>query len=200
MKTQRFFQVGLVLALSLLALPTIVLSQSSSWLHRQPPENWNQLGANIPKAPHSNSMNVERCQQQIRNPSTPEERAVRAAGWMLYKVRNTTSSVSGISLVEGLTDFDGMCRPIGYQEFVFVNGIFAGTTSPVIMDARSDGALFETKVEGPSRLTSQFARYAKRDALCCPSNTSEVTYQIDFQNNKPLLVPLKIRTYANPHQ
>lgn len=197
MKTQLFSRISLVVALSLLVLPTTVLSQTSSWLDQQVPMNWNRPGVSVPNAPKSDAMNIGRCQQQIRNPSNPEERTVRAAGWTLYNVRGETLSVEGVSLVQGLTGFDGMCRPMGYQGFVFVRGVFAGTISPKSMSARGDGALIQTNIEGASVLNSQFARYSRQDALCCPSRTSKVNYRIDFQNGKPLLIPIKVTTYPN---
>ena len=76
-----------------------------------------------------------RCKQQIRNPSTPEERAVNAAGWTITKGRGETQSSGDLVLVKGQTSFDGMCRPVQYQQFVFVNGVFAGTISPNLMNS-----------------------------------------------------------------
>jgi LppP/LprE lipoprotein len=198
MKTQTIYRIAATLALAPLAVATTVLGQpSSSWLEQKPLTNWNKPGASIPKAPNNNSPNAALCQQQIRNPSTSEERAVKAAGWTLSKVRGETKNSSGVVLVKGQTDFDGMCRPMGYQQFVFVSGIFAGTTSPNPMNARSDGALFQTDIETPSRLKAQFSRYTPQDALCCASRTSEVTYRIDVANKTPLVVPIQVRTYAN---
>ncbi|MEO6863556.1 MAG: LppP/LprE family lipoprotein [Microcoleus sp.] len=197
MKASTLFLIGL--ALAPIAIPTTALSQpDSSWLEKKPLTNWNKPGAAVPKAPENTSSHEIGCQQQIRSASTPEERAVKAAGWTLYSTRGETKSSSGLWLVKGQTGFDGMCRPIGYQEFLFVNGVFAGTTSPISMNARADGSLFQTNIESSSQLTAQFARYATQDALCCPSRTSMVTYRIDFNSNKkPLLVPVDVTTYAN---
>ncbi|MEG4805787.1 LppP/LprE family lipoprotein [Microcoleus sp. ARI1-B5] len=199
MKIQTLYPISLALALAPLAVATTVLGQqsSSSWLERNPPINWNKPGASIPKAPDNNFSNAARCQQQIRNPSTPEERAVKAAGWTLSNGRGETKNSGGVLLVKGQTGFDGMCRPLGYQEFVFVSGIFAGTTSPYPMNARTDGALFQTDIETSSRLKARFFRYTRQDALCCPSRTSEVTYRIDATNSTPLVLPIQVRTYAN---
>ena len=94
-----------------------------------------------------------------------------------------------------------MCRPLGYQEFVFVDGVFAGTTSPKLMNARTDGSLLETDIKSSTQLTAQFARYTDRDALCCASRTSTVTYRIDGVNiNRPLIVPIDVKTSVNPRQ
>lgn len=94
-----------------------------------------------------------------------------------------------------------MCRPVGYQEFVFVNGVFAGTTSPNLMNARTDGSLLQTDIKSSAQLTAQFARYTDRDALCCASRTSTVTYRINDPNSKrPLVVPIDIKTSVHPRQ
>ncbi|MEG4587264.1 LppP/LprE family lipoprotein [Microcoleus sp. MOSTC5] len=198
MKAQILYPIGLALALVPLALATAAVSQpsSSSWLEQKTLTNWNKPGASVPKAPNNNSSDAARCQQQIRNPSTPEERAVKAAGWTLFNVRGETKSSGRVVLVKGQTGFDGMCRPVGYQEFVFANGIFAGTTSPNPMNSRSDGALFQTDIETPSRFKALFSRYTPQDALCCPSRTSEVTYRIDVAN-QPIVVPIEVITYTN---
>ncbi len=198
MKTQTLYPIGLALALAPLAIATTVFGQpSSSWLEQKPLTNWNKPGASIPKNSNQESVNAAYCKQQIRNPSTPEERAVKAAGWTLSNGRGETKNSGGVVLVKGQTNFDGMCRPLGYQEFVFVNGIIAGTTSPYPMNARADGALFQTDIETPSRLKTRFFRYTQQDALCCPSRTSEVTYRIDTANSTPIVLPIQVRTYAN---
>lgn len=193
------YRIATLLTVALLTIATSVVGQPSgcSWLERKPLTNWNRAGASIPKVSNKDSVEVY-CKQQIHNPVTPEERAVKAAGWTLSKTRGVTKTSRRVSLVKGQTGFDGMCRPLGYQEFVFVNGVFAGTTSPNLMDSRSDGGLIETNIETPSRLKAQFSRYVKQDPLCCASRTSEVTYRIDIANKKPLVVPIQVRTYANP--
>lgn len=203
MKTQTLYPIGLALALAPLAVATTVLGQlsNSSWLEQKPLTNWNKPGAAVPKAPNNTSAQDTRCQQQIRSASTPEERTVQSAGWTLYNVRGEGKNRGGISLIKGQTGFDGMCRPVGYQEFVFVNGVFAGTTSPNLMNARSDGSLFQTDIKSSSELSAQFARYSRQDALCCPSRTSTVHYRIEGVNSKrPLVVPIDVKTSVNPRQ
>ena len=63
-------------------------------------------------------------------------------------------------------------------DFVFVRGIFAGTLAPRPMDSRTDGALGRVSLQSPTRLTAEYARYEKSDALCCPSRTTRVTFDI----------------------
>jgi hypothetical protein len=197
MKTQTLYPIALALALVPITFTTAVLSQpsSSSWLERKPLTNWNRPTASIPKAPNRDFPSTDRCKQQIRNPSTPEERAVNAAGWTITKGRGETQSSGDLVLVKGQTSFDGMCRPVQYQQFVFVKGVFAGTISPNLMNSRSDGNLIQTSIQTPSRMRAEFSRYTAKDALCCASKTSEVIYRIDQANKRPLVVPLQVRTY-----
>ena len=56
----------------------------------------------------------------------------------------------------GMPLLDGMCRPNLYQDFVFVDGKFARTLSPSLMNARSDGA-------------SQKVRFRHRTRFSCNS-------------------------------
>jgi hypothetical protein len=95
MKTQTLYPIVLALALAPITFTTAVLSQpsSSSWLERKPLTNWNRPTASIPKAPNREFTNAERCKQQIRNPSTPEERAVNVAGWTITKGRGRLASM-----------------------------------------------------------------------------------------------------------
>ena len=60
-----------------------------------------------------------------------------AAGCRFF--RWTVESARATSrFLAGMADADGMCRPLGYQLFVFVGGSFAGTLSPLPMDSRAD--------------------------------------------------------------
>ena len=200
MKPQLLYPIGLALALIPLALTAAVSQPSSrSWFEGKPLTNWNRPAATIPKAPKTDYRIVQ-CQHQLRDPVIPEERAVKAAGWILFNGRGETQSARGVVLVKGQEsyNFDGMCRPLGYQQFVFVNGVFAGTISPNLMNSRSEGNLIQTDIQTPSRLRAEFTRYTAKDPTCCASKASEVTYRIDIANNKPLVVPIQVRTYANP--
>ena len=72
-----------------------------------------------------------------------------------------------------------MCRPFQFQAFVFVQGRFAGTLSPGLMDSRSDGALSQVFLYDGESLTAEYQRYAPADPLCCPSRTTNVRFAID---------------------
>jgi hypothetical protein len=69
-----------------------------------------------------------------------------------------------------------------------VRGVFAGTLSPQSMDSRTDGALGHVSLQSASRLTSEYARYAPTDALCCPSRTTCVVF--DIANDGPVVRPV----------
>jgi hypothetical protein len=121
--------------------------------------------------------------------------AVSNAGWMLF---GPYQSGWGVRIVGGMAGVDGMCRPMDYQFFVFVDGRFAGTTSPVAMASRSDGAGGPPMLStGGTQLTSTFARYTPNDPLCCPSSSTYVTYHISKSGGAPLVVPDNATTTPN---
>jgi hypothetical protein len=152
----------------------------------------------IPTAPRPNaSGNDAFCAGQQRPPETAEDNALVAAGWRLF---GTYESGWGTRVIGAQSDEDGMCRPLGYNFFVFVNGHFAGTVSPVLMDSRTDGSAQAPFVYGSgSTLSADFARYGANDPLCCPSSTTNVTYNITTSGGQPLLVPQNAFTNPNGH-
>jgi hypothetical protein len=100
-----------------------------------------------------------------------------------------------VLVIGGTASYDGMCRPLQYQEFVFVRGVFAGTLSPQLMDSRTDGALSRVYLQGNRQLIAEYVRYAASDPLCCPSKTTSVQFEI---TNNPLLVrPVSASTGSN---
>ena len=161
------------------------------WLD-EPLAAWNEPGMAIPIAPPQAGTSDPQCARLHRPPETAEDEAVVGAGWTLF---GAYQSGWGTRLIYGLSDHDGMCRPVGYQEFVFVNGIFAGTISPVPMNARTDGAEGRTTISvAGDRLLAQFARYAATDPLCCPSRTTSVDYEIAGKPDAPVVVPAGVYT------
>jgi hypothetical protein len=123
---------------------------------------------------------------------------VAGAGWT---VAGDYRAGWGVQVVLGLALYDGMCRPLQYQEFVFVDGRFAGTISPTPMDSRTDGAgeteaiLSGIDPAAPGQIVgASFRRYTAADPLCCPSATSFVTYRVERVGDAPLLVPLSVST------
>jgi hypothetical protein len=158
------------------------------WLEQAAPDNWNQPGMAVPAAPQPYAADFDpRCGEQERASESPEEDQVVAQGWRLF---NAAEVGWGLRLVDGLVSYDGMCRPLQFQGFVFADGQFAGTISPQPMDSRTDGVGRILNVGGPGNLAGQFVRYAPTDPLCCPSATFFVQYRIDRGGDGPLLVPL----------
>jgi heat shock protein HslJ len=127
----------------------------------------------------------------VRPPEAAADRAVTEAGWRLLgaPLRSGDTEVVG-----GQSGFDGMCRPRGYQFFVFSGGRFAGTLSPVPMDARREGAAQLPRLVSPAEVTVAFSRYAPSDPLCCPSRTTWVDYRIRQAPDGPVLVPVAAST------
>jgi hypothetical protein len=171
-------------------------AQGRSWLDQSQPTNWNRPGAAIPEAPRVKiaAEDWQRCQGTLRPATLPLDRALTQAGWRLY---GPVQLFGRTAIAHGLSSFDGMCRPMGYQDFVFVDGKFAGTLSPAPMDARTDGSSSRIFLYRATELTAQFSRYSDSDALCCPSRTTIVSYQIQNQKGLPVVVPTAVSTSPN---
>ena len=116
---------------------------------------------------------------------------MRGAGWTLF---GPAQLFAATTVVMAKANVDGMCRPLRYQAFVFVDGRFAGTLSPVPMDSRTDGALSIVRLFRANEMVAEFTRYAATDALCCPSRTSTVIYRIDAAPRAPVVTPVSIST------
>jgi hypothetical protein len=161
-----------------------------TWLDEKKPVNWNKAGTPIPQAPNVRG-NGDRCQDGVRRPTTPPDVGLSRNGWMLF---GPAQIHGGTTLITAAADFDGMCRPLKYQAFVFVDGLYAGTLSPELMDSRTDSSTRPIFLYGAANFSAEFNRYAADDALCCPSGVSRVSYQIQRQNDLPVVVPLEVVT------
>jgi heat shock protein HslJ len=146
-----------------------------SWLDEPALPSWNTPGRAIPAAPTVQAAVNPRCQEGVRLPQVNEDDKVRERGWHLV---GAFQGGWQVLVIRAAASFDGMCRPLQYQDFVFVRGTFAGTLAPAPMDSRADGALGRVSLQGPTRLTAEYARYATSDALCCPSRTTSVTFDL----------------------
>lgn len=93
-----------------------------------------------------------------------------------------------------MSGVDGMCRPLGYQGFVFLGEQFAGTLSPQPMNSRTDGDISRIFLTNSSRLWVEYKRYNSSDPLCCPSGISRVFFNIEPKDAKPLLIPVEVMT------
>jgi hypothetical protein len=165
-----------------------------SWLDR-PLANWNTAGASLPSPPggdESKRAVIARC-QLTTSPTTAAHKATAAAGWIPFLYFDQSLEREGVEVVGGMAGSDGMCRPTQYNVFVFVDGRFAGTLSPVLMDSRFDGSSGAVRLPLPN-VTAEFARYTPSDPMCCPSSRVTVRYRIDRTPAGALVVPVDIRT------
>ena len=162
-----------------------------SWLDR-PPANWNRRMGRLPRpsAPEEVAEVRRSCRGLVRPPNGPAERALVSAGWGLY---GPVKSNGRTRVVTALSGADGMCRPVQYQAFVYWEGRYAGTLSPVAMDSRTDGALTDLRVDSPTSISAEFVRYEESDPLCCPSRKSRVAYEVRH-DDAPLVTPVRIDT------
>lgn len=156
--------------------PALAQSPEPSWLDDPNPPGWNLPGLAIPAAPAPPFPIDPRFRERNRMPETPEDAALAAAGWDLV---SAYQSGWGVKLITGASYYDGMGRPLGYQVFVFVDGAFAGTLSPGLMNARIDSSLSQTRLIGATTISADFVRYSATDPLCCPSARSSVQYRIE---------------------
>ena len=166
--------------------------RSARWLDEAKPSVWNKPGQPIPSAPRIQGAADARCRDAARPPQLPEDKLVRERGWDLV---GAYQGGWQILVIGGTSGYDGMCRPRQYQEFVFVRGVFAGTLSPQPMESRTDGAFSRVSLQGATRLTAEYARYAAADALCCPSRTSSVIFEVVL--DKPVVRPVSVSTANN---
>jgi hypothetical protein len=165
-----------------------------AWLDR-PLANWNRAGAAVPKAEleHPREETLKQCKLELLA-STPAERALADAGWIPFLNFDQRLTQGDLEIVDGMSGADGMCRPLGYNVFVFVGGRFAGTLSPVRMNSRADGASGAVRVVSADAISAEFARYTEKDALCCPSSRMTVRYRIDRSGAQPIVAPTDVRT------
>jgi hypothetical protein len=167
---------------------------AGSWLDR-PLTIWNQAGATIPSpraAEEDKAAVIKRCGLK-RPAATAQEKALAAAGWITFWNFDQQLVRDGIEIVGGMSGADGMCRPADYNLFVFVDGRFAGTLSPVMMVSRTDGSSGAVRMPLP-QLTAEFSRYAPTDPLCCPASRVTVRYRIDRSSAGPVVIPVDVRT------
>ncbi|HEX3246345.1 MAG TPA: hypothetical protein VHX16_13135 [Chloroflexota bacterium] len=117
---------------------------------------WNGPGAGVPGSPGANPGDLERCAAILRGPETGEDQAVQDNGWALY---GAPTDGFGIRVVSAMLGADGNCRPLGFQDFIFVDGAYAGSISPELMDSGGDGARAEISVPSGDLVAARFDRW-----------------------------------------
>lgn len=176
--------------LFLLAAVSLVLSPSttgagSTWLDGNR-SSWNSPGMPVPTAPTISVAASPHCAELIRPVETLEDAEVANRGWRLL---STQQQHEGVRLIFGLLSFDANCRPSFYQQFVFVDGVFAGTLAPDFMLPRTDGSLTRARITSADEIRAIYDRYTPEDGLCCPSDESVVTFTIQRTPAGPVAVP-----------
>jgi hypothetical protein len=191
-----------LIALTVIAVACVVATNGAQspapggtgWLD-QPLTNWNRPGAPVPQAakgPAAAEL-LKRCPPSGTTPSSAVARQLSAAGWLPFLPSDREFRQGDVEILAGMADADGMCRPLGYQLFVFVAGMFAGTLSPQPMDSRADQSSGALRLLQGDVVSADFSRFTSSDALCCPSAHVTVRYKIDRQQTPPVLVPTEVR-------
>jgi hypothetical protein len=181
--------------LSVLAMGFIAISATGQrpsgimWLDKQL-SNWNNSTVGPPNSPKIGDVAPE-CMGGVRRASTAEDQVLTSTGWTLF---GPQEKFGGTLVLKAMSSVDGMCRPLDYQVFVFVNGQFAGTLSPLPMNSRTDGAEISVHFSSEVTLNAEFQRYAPSDPMCCPSRIARVAYKIEKRNGRSILVPESVQT------
>ncbi|HEU5317500.1 MAG TPA: LppP/LprE family lipoprotein [Chloroflexota bacterium] len=181
--------VGFIAALLLFASAAqVVVAQQAAWLDG-PLDPWNAPAMAVPRSPVFTSFAPTQCLLNERPAAVPEESQVLMAGWKLLRAWPAQRRAD-VTVVMATSDHDGMCRPTGFNAFVFAGGRFAGTIAPEPMGARTDGTLARPPSFLPDgRLDASFVRFAPSDPLCCPSRpAARVLYRVEVTDAGPVLL------------
>lgn len=182
----------LIGALALVLMLARTAHAEATWLDTQP-QPWNVPGAAVSAAPPIPGIAPPGCGTQERSAASDEESQLAAAGWHLENYWQAQRA-GNTFLVLATAYYDGMCRPWQFNAFVFVDGRFAGTLSPVAMNSRFDGVLnLAPKLTSQATIEAAFTRYAESDPLCCPSRPQTlVSYRIEGTAGSSTVVPVRI--------
>ncbi|MDQ3636175.1 MAG: META domain-containing protein [Acidobacteriota bacterium] len=186
-KSNRFLVVVLTaIVFSFTINAAAQVAAQSVWLGMNPLPSWNERSRAILQTKKISSDELKRCAVVVRKPSLLQDFLLTKMGWTLVNAAQIYGDTTVVSTAEA---FDGMCRPLKFQTYVFVGKLLAGTLSPAQMDSRTDGALVNVQLTGEKNLTAEYVRYREADALCCPYKTEMVTFQIKPDGKNSLLVP-----------
>lgn len=165
--------------------------RTGAWLDR-PLVNWNKRAIELP--PPITAIDREeiqtRCPNLLRQPDSRIERELVDAGWLLY---GSLQSFGLTRVVTALSSADSMCRPLGYQAFVYFGDSYAGILSPDAMDSLTNGALTTIRLNSANSISAEFVRYREADSSCCPRRMSYVTYEASTDEPRRI-VPVEIVT------
>jgi hypothetical protein len=116
-----------------------------------------------------------------------------AAGWLPFLYFDRELVAEDVEVLAGMTDADPICRPMGYNLFVFVGGRFAGTLSPRPMDSRADLSSGVVRLLPGDAIAIEITRYGPSDPPCCPSSRDTVRFAIDRSQHPPVVAPTDAR-------
>jgi hypothetical protein len=187
MATRCARRIALTLLLAGSAAP--VVAQSGAWLDRDV-AGWNRAGAAVPAAQGNPQRDAVRKRCSAAVTASTAVAAVTDAGWLPFLHQDREVKRGRIEVVAGASDATAACEPIDFNLFVFVDGRFAGTLSPVSMTTSKDGAVGAVRITGDNSLTAEFARYAPDGPECCPSRRVRVSYEVGMAGEavKPVSV------------
>ncbi|MGE0392838.1 MAG: LppP/LprE family lipoprotein [Vicinamibacterales bacterium] len=155
---------------------TGALAPPPSWLDG-PIRPWSDARPGVPPAEAGAWAGRDDCLGP--RPDGPEAAQLRASGWRPFQLFDRPIGRGAVVVLGGLRDVTADCAPAAFQVFVFVDGAFAGTLSPVEMTTGRDGVVGAIRVLPDDRITAEFARYKVGDGECCPSGRVRVSYRID---------------------
>ena len=158
----------------------------SDWLDMQPLPGWNERKRAILQTKKISPAELKRCGIVVRQPTLAQDFLLTKMNWTLTGAAHVYGKTTVVTAAEA---FDGMCRPLKFDTYVFVGNRVAGTLSPGQMDSRTDGSLVNVQLTGEKNLTAEYVRYRASDALCCPYKTEAVTFVIKPDGANFLLVP-----------
>lgn len=170
----------------LVLLATDAAAQKADWLDRQPIRNWNSTSNRLPLPDRRHRPQVQHCKQTARPTAFAQDRLLLNSGMFPVGPAQVFGSTTVITAAK---DFDGMCRPLDFQTFVFQGSKLVGTLSPELMDSRTDGALGHVRLFSATDMEAEYSRYTTSDALCCPSRTQKVRFDISGAGAAALLKP-----------
>lgn len=182
------------LVIAALAAPVAAApSRQESWLDGTL-LSWNESsGTEVPAAPPP----VATTDQQRCGPASSHTslaaRAVSHAGWIPFLPFDRVLASGDIEVFGGMRGVTPDCGPAGFNFFVFVGGMYAGTLSPVEMTTAKDGVVGTVRFPPGNIITAEFARYGLTDTECCPSGRVRVTYRIDRRRGRAVIVPMEVR-------
>lgn len=184
---QKFNKIKFIIAVCAVILPLgLNTFAQSDWLDMKPLPSWNERKRAILETKKISPAELKRCAVVVRQPTLPQDFLLTKMGWTLVGAAHVFGKTTIITTAEA---FDGMCRPLKFENYVFVGNRVAGTPSPGQMDSRTDGYLTDIKMPTEKSITAEFARYRESDALCCPYKIEAVTYTIKPDGANFLLVP-----------